>query len=387
MLSGQIEGLVALHDRLEALGHSVELVSAFRAEELHAERRWARDVGDGLSLAPKVVRIGRIVSDIAARARDCDVLHFNVPTPAFGILADLVQLLTRRPLVVGFEAHLANIPAVARRLTQAPEFYGPRLIVNNGIVARVTLKRGRRYVVSSEFQRRELLSLGYASPRIDVIPNLFDEGKLQRWDKVEARRALNLPETDPLVVFVGHYHDVKGHDVLIDAFSRVRDGMPGARLVLAWSGIGHRTKVQAAIQRAGIGDSVIELGRSDVGQLFSAADVVALPYRFSIGQAAYPGTVLEAMWTGAPVVTTDLPLLRELADEGRIALLAEPGDPVSLAGKIVELLKNGKQREALQEAQRVAMAERFSGEHLIHRYVAVYEAALAGVPVGAWSVS
>jgi glycosyltransferase involved in cell wall biosynthesis len=261
MLSGQIEGLVAIHDRLGALGHSVELVSAFRTEQLRADQRWARDVGDGLSLAPKVVRIGRIVAEIANRGRDCDVLHFNVPTPAFSGLADLVQLLTRRPMVIGFEAHLADVPAVARRLVQAPEFYAPRVVVNNGLVARMTLHRGRRYVVSSEMQRRELLKLGYDAPRIDVIPNLFDEGKLRRWDRAEARKALNLPvsETDPLVVFVGHYHDVKGHDVLIDAFAAVRARVPGARLVLAWSGIGNRAKVQAAIARAGIGDAVIEL--------------------------------------------------------------------------------------------------------------------------------
>src|SRR4051794_24774081 len=183
MLSGQIEGLVAIQDRLGDLGHSVELVSAFHADQLHAERRWARDVGDGLSLAPKVVRIGRIVAEIANRGRDCDVLHFNVPTPAFSGLADLVQLLTRSPMVIGFEAHLADIPAVSRRLLQAPEFYGPRVVVNNGLVARMTLHRGRRYVVSSEMQRQELLKLGYSAGRVDVIPNLFDEGKLRRWDR------------------------------------------------------------------------------------------------------------------------------------------------------------------------------------------------------------
>jgi phosphatidylinositol alpha-mannosyltransferase len=131
---------------------------------------------------------------------------------------------------------------------------------------------------------------------------------------------------------------------------------------------------------------VIELGRSDVGQLFCAADVVALPYRFSIGQAAYPGTVLEAMWCGAPIVTSDLPLLRELADGGRTAMLARPGDPRSLAENIVSLLTDPNRRAGLVEAQRRAMDERFSGADLIHRYVAVYEAALAGVPVGAWSV-
>jgi len=123
-----------------------------------------------------------------------------------------------------------------------------------------------------------------------------------------------------------------------------------------------------------------------LASFFSAADVVALPYRFSIGQAAYPGTVLEAMWTGAPIVTTDLPLLRELADDGRTALLATPGDPKSLADQIVVLLTDPQRRTEIVQAEQRAMETRFSGAALIHRYAAVYEAALAGMPVGAWSV-
>src|SRR5581483_6269651 len=257
MLSGQIEALVALQSRLESLGHQVVLISAFRSEELRAGRRWVADVGDGLSLAPKAVRIGRIVSAVAAAARECDVLHFNVPTPAFSALADAVQLLTRRPMIVGYEAHLVAFPAVARRLLRAPEFYGPRLIVNNGLLARMTLHRASRYVVSSEFQREELHRLGYAPPRVEVIPNLIDESKLARWNRSEARRALGLDvdASVPIVAFVGHYHDVKGHDVLLEAFKRVRTRIPDARLVLAWSGIGNRARVEAAIAAAGIGNS------------------------------------------------------------------------------------------------------------------------------------
>lgn len=379
MLSGQIEGLVALRSRLEELGHSVQLVSAFPSERLRAGRRWAADSGDGLALAPKIVRIGGIVGAIAQTARDCDVLHFNVPTPAFGILADAVQMLIRRPMVVGFEAHLVDVPAVASRLPRAPGFYAPRLIVNNGLAARLTMRRGQRYVVSSQYQRHELLALGYDGTRIHVIPNLIDDAKLRRWDKEEARHALGLPpfSAAKLVAFVGHFHDVKGHDVLLEAFRYVRARAPDTRLVLAWSGIGDRAKVGSAIAREELADDVIELGRLDVGQLFSAADVVALPYRFSIGQAAFPGTVLEAMRVGVPLVTTNLPLLEELSDGGRTALLARPDDPAHLAEHIVRLLVDPALGAELVRAQQAAMAGRFDSGKLIPRYVDAYRQALA----------
>jgi glycosyltransferase involved in cell wall biosynthesis len=170
---------------------------------------------------------------------------------------------------------------------------------------------------------------------------------------------------------------VKGHDVLVEAFAAVRRAVPDARLALAWSGIGHRHEVRAAIARAGVADRVIELGRLDVGQLFSAADVAALPYRFSIGQAAYPGTVLEAMLIGVPLVTSSLPLLEELTEGGRTALLARPGDPDDLAAQIVRLLQEPDLGEQLVAAQRTTMAERFDENELIDRYVSVYERAAA----------
>lgn len=377
MLSGQIEALIALRSGLEALGHTVEVVSAFRSDQLEEQRRWAVDYGDSLALAPKVVRIGALVRRIVATARRCDLLHASLPTPAFAILADLLSTFAGRPMVVGFEAHLADVPAAARRLRHAPEFYGPRVVVNNGLVARITLRRAGCYVVSSHYQRRELLALGYRPDRVVVVPNLIDEHKLARWPMQEARAALGLPH-GPLVAFVGHYHDVKGHDVLIRAFREVKERVPEARLALAWSGIGNRERVRSAVAEAGIAERVIELGRVDVGQLFSAADVVALPYRFSIGQAAYPGTVLEAMWVGVPLVTTNLPLLAELTDGGRTALLARPDDAADLARQLARVLIDPSLASKLVEAQRAMMAKRFNSKRLIQDYVAVYEQVFSG---------
>jgi glycosyltransferase involved in cell wall biosynthesis len=230
-------------------------------------------------------------------------------------------------------------------------------------------------VVSSEYQRRELLALGYSPRRVRVIPNPVDESKLRRWDKSEARRALNLPD-GPIVAFVGHYHDVKGHDVLIDAFPRICAARPDVKLALAWSGIGHEARVDAEIERLGIGAHVVKLGRVDVGQLFSAADVVALPYRFTLGQAAYPGTVIEAMWVGAPLVTSDLPLLAELSDQGKSMLLARPGDPGELAEKVLRVLDNPALAAQLVAEQRNAIGQRFDAGRLVAAYAHLYELAL-----------
>src|ERR687887_101952 len=107
LLSGQIERLVALGQELRALGR-----------------------------------------DVCRAAREVDVVQLNLPTPAFGFVADLVQMLVPVPVVVGYEAQLCDLEEVLRRghLWRAPAFFAPRVFVNNGLLARMTLRRSRRYV-------------------------------------------------------------------------------------------------------------------------------------------------------------------------------------------------------------------------------------------------
>src|SRR5438876_352029 len=130
----------------------------------------------------------------------------------------------------------------------APELYLPGVLVNNGIVARLAPRRAERYVVSSDWQRTELEELGFSSERISVIPNLVIEDKLKPSTKDAARAELGLPE-GPLVGYIGHFHDVKGHDVLIEALRilRAASQSPLPKLVMAWSGIGSPQRVQAQL--------------------------------------------------------------------------------------------------------------------------------------------
>jgi phosphatidylinositol alpha-mannosyltransferase len=72
--------------------------------------------------------------------------------------------------------------------------------------------------------------------------------------------------------------------------------------------------------------------------LLAASDVVALPYRLTLGQAVFPAALLEALAANVPVVTSDLPLLRELTNHGKTALLAPPENPSALARAIERVL-------------------------------------------------
>ena len=95
----------------------------------------------------------------------------------------------------------------------------------------------------------------------------------------------------------------------------------------------------SAIRRrlAGTAAQVVWLDKVPIGAFLCAIDVLALPYRSTAGQGAYPSLVVEALAVGRPLVTTDLPLLREITELGPVARVCPPERPGLLALEIDRL--------------------------------------------------
>jgi phosphatidylinositol alpha-mannosyltransferase len=84
----------------------------------------------------------------------------------------------------------------------------------------------------------------------------------------------------------------------------------------------------------------------------------------------------EAMAAGVPVVASDLPGYRAVLRDGRAGRLTPPGDPVSLADALYDLLQDEDERRRLAAAGSAAAAE-LSWSHIIGRIIEAYEDALA----------
>jgi glycosyltransferase involved in cell wall biosynthesis len=82
--------------------------------------------------------------------------------------------------------------------------------------------------------------------------------------------------------------------------------------------------------------------------------------------------VLEALASGLPVVASDLPVVREVADDH--ALLCVPGDVDSLCNAMSEAI--GAARGAVADAGRQAWARRFDWQTCAARTIAVYREVL-----------
>ena len=236
-LSGQVDSLLSLGRELEALDQAVELVTPFDRAALHQPQ--ASDAAlfsVGTSPIGKLLALLKGIRRVALAGRRADLIQLNLPTPAFGWVADLVRAWAARPVVVSFEAHLANVVELLRGgyVWRDPAFYLPRLAINNGLCGRASAFTCERYLVASTWQRAELQALGAPDARLVTLPNLIDLHKLTRLPRDVARSQLGLDPDAQLVGWAGHFHHVKGLDVLLEAFARMIRDRP--RSVWRWPG-------------------------------------------------------------------------------------------------------------------------------------------------------
>ena len=156
------------------------------------------------------------------------------------------------------------------------------------------------------------------------------------------------PGRRPVVGFVGRIEPRKAPLDLVRAAPAIRDAVPGVRLVVVgddpYAGDpGYLATVEHDARAAG----VERYGWVENGPgLMRHLDVLVLPSR----QEPFGTVLAEAMAVGTPVVATRVGGLAEVVEDGVTGRLVEPGDPVALAGAVVDVLARRAELSAPAQA-------------------------------------
>ena len=137
----------------------------------------------------------------------------------------------------------------------------------------------------------------------------------------------------PYLLHVGNNIPRKRIDVLLDVFAALRNRRPDLRLVQV--GGPWPADLAGRIDRLGIGSAVIQLRgltRTRLAELYRDAAAVLVPSEAE----GFGLPVIEALACGAPVVATDLPVLREVG--GSAVVYCPVGDVPAWAGTVCRIL-------------------------------------------------
>lgn len=267
-----------------------------------------------------------------------DVLHVHEPLVPGPTLTSL--LVKMAPVVATF--HSAGESAPYRVFARQLKWIASRIDIRVG-VSNDAVELAQRYI-GGEY---EVLFNGIDLAMYDAMP-------------VQPR--------ENVIFFLGRHEPRKGLSVLIDAMAHLPSDVT---LWIASDGpetesLRARTEGDARIQWLG------RISDEDKVDRLSRASAFCAP---SLRGESFGIVLIEAMASGAPVVSTDIDGYRNVATDGVNSLLVEPGNPQALAGALARVLTDTRLAEQFRENGFVRARE-FSMDALADHYVELYLRAL-----------
>jgi glycosyltransferase involved in cell wall biosynthesis len=234
-------------------------------------------------------------------------------------------------------------------------------------------KRGRLLVTTAALRRRLEQSTRMAFPdvAVQVAPNGVD---LERYQDLPtppvARAQLGLAEAFT-IGFTGHFYAGRGLEMLAELAPQLSQYQflwvgGTAAAVADW-----RARLREAKQTNVILTGFVDNSRLPLYQ--SAADVLLMPYTSSVSASSgqeiseiiNPMKMFEYMAARRPIVTSSLPVIREVLDETR-AVFCPPADTTAWKAAILALAAEPTRRAELAANAR-AEVEKFTWLKRAHR--------------------
>lgn len=210
-----------------------------------------------------------------------------------------------------------------------------------------------------------------AKNRITVLPLGLDLQPFTRMERMKGgiRQQYKLDPLTPLVGIVGRLAPVKNHALFLHAAQIILNQRPNVRFLIVGDGE-LRAASQELARELGIQDAVIFAGwMQDVRGVFADLNVKVL-CSHNEGTSV---SVIEALATSCPVVSTDVGGMRDLLEGGKLGRLVPPDDAPALAQAILETIDNPPDPAVARQL----MLDQYGIERLLKDMDSLYRGLLA----------
>lgn len=364
--SGSTESIYALASQLEKKGLEIifllpklQTKIPFKTKYFGSSKVFHRKLELGL-----FTHTAKYIIAVKKFAKEVDIVHVVLPTPAFSFIGDIIKFRINKTVIVSFDSILYK--GVSLKTYIKHPLMLLRATVNSRPVARLSNFFCDHYIVSTNYQKRRLVSLNCPAKKIRIIPNMFNCNKLNK--RKRSRKILGLNKKK-VVSYLGHLNWHKGADLFIRAIPLVLKEKRDVVFVLAWSTRGSKHSILQLVNELKLSRNITILGRIDVKELYLNSAVLVLPYRVGFGTQSYPNTILEAFYLGTPLVSTNVIPIRELFQGNKKALTVEPGDIEGIASAIPSLLNDKRLANKMRDSQRKFIHDNLLPDFLVEKYI------------------
>jgi len=293
--------------------------------------------------------------EVAKATRDADLVHLQFAPHFFGglkpfrnLLPFFLRQIDKPTIVTVHEVDITGSPLI--RLIKV--WVQKRLFRSKRISSLIAL---------SSFTAEQLKGLGHE--RVTVIPMWVPKPKISLSPE-EAKQKLGLMGQFVVTAF-GFIVPRRGYETLLEALPL----LPEETLLVFAGGphpldrTGYYAKLMALISEHPFRCRIHVTGylpEQDVDLWLAASDVFVAPFRYLSGSAS----LMRVLAHHKPIVASDLPPLRELAEQSEALILAPVGDAIAFAEAISRLRHLEERRRyelaaknfaELQTVQKVAL--------------------------------
>ena len=348
-----------IHERLsENSGHTIDY---FCEEDL--PKRW----NGKLARFSFPYLVFRKAKEAAGRGHPYDVV--NVHEPSSAAIA-LLKKQAGNPAVVvtsyGVERRAWRFACEEKRLGREGPSFKSRLAYPPTSLwqSTVGLRFADHIICSNEEDRRYLVDHFHVG-----------QNKITRMHSAadhifnETARGRSYEQATQLL-FAGTWRKNKGIEDLVPAFTSLASRHPDLKLIVLGGGASEETIRNAFPERVRERIDCVEATTdAETASWFSRADLFVLPSLFE----GTPLTLIEAMMSGLPIITTNTCGMKDVIEHERNGLLVPIRTPEAIVGAVERLINDRAVREQLgRNAQQDAL-EKYTWEQVAKPIENVYE--------------
>lgn len=345
-----------LAEGLAARGHQVTVMTSQHKPELAREEMVGGVRVIRLPIAARFSR-GVIMPTLPLEAArliaEHDIVQIHTPMPETLIITSLARMLGKASLIT-HQGDLVMPGGLFNRIVQQ----GDKVMAMGFHLASRVVVHSADYGAHSRFLAPFRHNLDAIYPPADLPEPQPDV--IAAW-----KQELGL-EDKCLIGFAGRFVEEKGFDYLLQAIPLIRAQMPEAHFVYAgethvvYEPFFERWRHLFDQQRDAITPLGLILDKQTMANFYAMCDLFALPSRTD----CFPSVQIEALLSGTPLLTTDIPGAREVVQTTGLGRLVRPRDPQALADGIVAALRDPEyRRPRREEVRRVFDTERSLDEY------------------------
>lgn len=242
----------------------------------------------------------------------------------------------------------------------------------NALIGRRIVRDADGHVAIVKGEIPQLEGYGVPAKGVTVIPNGIEPEDYRAHERPTLRNAHGVGDA-PYMLFIGRLNEIKGPDLLLEAFADASGGLPEHHLVFAGPDEGLLRGLRETARRAGLEERVHfigHLGGEEKSRALHDAELLAVPSR----QEAMSIVALEAGISGTPVLLTDRCGFGEVAEVrgGRVVPATAEGLQEGLRG----MLKDPEGLRKMGENLRAFVGERYTWDTAVERYLKLYRQVL-----------